>query len=206
MNISGLHHVQEKKEVTSKEIKGFWKIWRQTETRFGVAVILSCLFLAGCATPPGPTTAEPGTFPKRLGDGKEVAVLVEVENPSGDSQGINRNQIQHDIETKIRQAGVKVVAQAGPGSSSGVPILYVNVSLTRIERMYAYNADILWVNTSPRQPLAAKSGKNSMGTSGLAADLAQVRQKVTELVNLFIKDRLSVTKSSRFQVQSSQKA
>jgi hypothetical protein len=57
--------------------------------------------------------------------------------------------------------------------------------------MYAYNADIVCITTSSKQS-SAKSGKGALGTSGLVPDITQVRPKVADLVNQFIKDYLSV--------------
>lgn len=117
-----------------------------------------------------------------------MAVFVELEKSSDVSQGIDRNQIQNDIETKIRQAGVRVVPQKKTNYLPGVPIIYLNITIAKFEKQYAYNADIICINNS-KQDLT--SGKGNKGTAGLVSEVTQVRQKVAELVNRFIIDYLS---------------
>ena len=128
----------------------------------------------------------------RLRSLKEVAVFIELEKPSGDHQGINRDQIQKDIEMNLRQAGIKIVRQTRASYSFEQPIIYVSVTIAKLKAMYAYNADIIYINTSSKQP-SAKSGKGgTLGTSGLVPEITQVRPKVLDLVNQFIKDYLLV--------------
>jgi hypothetical protein len=178
-------------EVTFNKPKGFWNKFRLVEPGILAAVIISCVLVVSCSTPGDKTTAGGDKSTGRPRTLTEVAVFIELEKPSGDPRGINRDQIQNDIEMKLRQAGINVVPQTRTSYSSGLPIIYVNVTIAKFEAMYAYNADIICINTSSKQA-SAKSGKGAIGTSGLVPEVSQVRSKVADLVNRFIRDYLLV--------------
>ncbi len=167
-------------EATFPKARGF----RQVLGLLG-AVIVASVLAAGCATPGG------GGAEIFAGKGglKEVAVFVELEKPAGDSQGIHLKQIQTDIEMKLRQAGMKVAPQAKASYTTGLPIIYVNVAIAKCDTLYAYNADIIYI---PTKAARAASGKGTLATSGMVPDISQVRPKVGELVDRFIRDYLSV--------------
>jgi hypothetical protein len=184
---SGYANIKEN-NVSSEKKNGFLSIFQLLEIRILVPVLFSCLLIFSCSTSNSLTTRmlDNSTGKHSL---KEVAVFVELEKPSDCSQEIDRNQIQKDIETKIRQAGIKVLPQKQPNYSSGVPIVYLNIIIVKFEKQYAYNADIIFINNSTKQELV--SGKANRGTTGLVSEVTQVRQKVAELVNRFIINCLS---------------
>jgi hypothetical protein len=144
--------------------------------------MVAAVLAAGCATPGG---GGADVFAGSRGF-REVAVFVELEKPDGDAQGIQRQQIESDIEMKLRQAGLKVASQAKASYTTGLPIIYVNVSIARCDALYAYNADIIYI------PTKAASGQGTLGTSGIVPAISQVRPKVGELMDRFIRERLSV--------------
>ncbi|MFZ2088396.1 MAG: hypothetical protein WAU47_07450 [Desulfobaccales bacterium] len=155
------------------------------------AVILAGILAVSCATAGGASAAGTAAAPGSAPASREVAVLVELEKPAGDAQGIDRHQIQKDVETRLRQAGINVAAQMQTPQAAGLPVMYVNVIIAKCDAMFAYNADIVYLSASSRQS-PAKSGQGTLGTSGIVADISQVRPKVAELVHRFIKDYLAV--------------
>ena len=159
-----------------------------------LVLIFFSLFFVGCSI----KTSEPyqNNYEKssaKMNGIKAVAVFVELAKPPGASQEMSRNQLQTDVETKIRQAGVNVVSQKTTSALPDVPLIYVDIKIAKIDKMYAYNVDILCMNASQGRTMPAKLANCNLGTSGLVAEIVQVRGKVADLVNLFIKDYLSVT-------------
>jgi hypothetical protein len=149
-------------------------------------IFLTVLFLLGC----GLQTA--GLSGKRSGL-PEMGVHVDLYKPPGTSPAVSRSQLQTEVETRLRQAGVNIVPYQPTKLQPAMPLIYVNVKIAKIEDMYAYNVDILCMGkTASRGPaLPAKLANCNLGTSGLVAELGQMREKVADLVNLFIKDYLS---------------
>jgi hypothetical protein len=184
---SGYPNIKEN-NVNPEKTNGFLNIFQLLEIRILVPVLFSCLLIFSCLTSHSLTIRVPDNSTEKRSL-KEVAVFVELEKPSDCYQGIDRNQIQKDIETKIRQAGIKVLPQKETNYSSGVPIVYLNITIAKFEKQYAFNADIIFINNSPKQELT--SGKANKGTTGLVSEVTQVRLKVAELVNRFIIDCLS---------------
>src|SRR5262245_58277757 len=58
---------------------------------------------------------------------KEVSVLVEYLPDDVEREGLNREQLQRDIEVRLRQAGLHVLTIAEVARSPGAPYLYVAV-------------------------------------------------------------------------------
>ena len=161
------------------------------EKKLLVAAVLVSLVFPGCAL--NSSEAWQSSYEKPAGRTrgvKAVAVVVELSKPPGSSQEMNRNQLQKDMETKIRQAGVTVVAQKSLGDLPNAPLVYLNVKIARIDEMYGYNIDIICMNAPHGRPLPAKLANCNLETSGLVREIALVREKVADLVNLFIKDYL----------------
>ena len=167
------------------------------ETKLLVAVMLFGLVVSGCSliSPEAYRNKDEKSTGQRYGL-KGLAVVVELDKLPGGSQGISRNQLQTDVETKIRQAGVNVVPQKTMGVLPGTPLVYINVKIAKIEEMYAYNADLICMAASNRPNVRSKLANCNIGTSGLVANLLQVREKVADLVNRFIKDYLTVQKGT----------
>ena len=161
------------------------------EKKLLVAAILSSLIFLGCAmnsSEPFPSGYEKSTG--KVQSVKAVAVVVELSRPPGTSKEMNRYQLQTEVERKIRQAGVTVVAQKSLSDLPNAPLLYLNVKIARIDEMYGYNIDIICMNAPHGRPLPAKLANCNLETSGLVREIALVREKVADLVNLFIKDYL----------------
>ena len=179
-------------EVSVNKLKRFCNKFRLVEGGILIAVILSSVLVFSSSTAVGKTATGANKSIGRPCTVKEVAVLIELEKPSGDPKGIDRDQIQNDIEISLRQAGIKIACQTINFYSSELPIIYVNVTIAKFEANYAYNADIIFINTSSKQTSAESGKKGTMGTSGLVPEITHVRPKVLDLVNRFIKEYLLV--------------
>ena len=176
----------------SVKLKKFFSKFRLAEGGILIIVILSSVLVFICSTPGIKTAAGADQSIGRPHTVKEVAVFIELEKPSGEPQGINRDQIQNDIEMNLRQAGIKIAQQTINSYSSELPTIYVNVTIAKFERIYAYNADLIFINTSSKQT-SAESGKGgTIGSSGLVNQIKQIRPKVLDLVNQFIKEYLLI--------------
>ena len=55
--------------------------------------------------------------------------------------------MQSDVEAKIRQTGVNVVPHQTTSPLPGMPLVYVNVKVAKIDEKYAYNVDIMCMTT-----------------------------------------------------------
>jgi hypothetical protein len=173
-------------------MKIFQGEWFHMEKKLLVAGILAGLVFLGCSL----KTSEPWQSNDEKPTGarvglKRVAVFVDLAKPPGTSQEISRSQLQTDVETRIRRAGVNVVSHQPTTARPEMPLIYLNVKIAKIDDMYAYNVDILCMAVSRGQAMPSKLANCNLGTSGLVAALGQVREKVADLVNLFIKDYLS---------------
>ena len=58
---------------------------------------------------------------------KEITVLVEYLPDDVEREGLNREHLQHDIEVRLRQAGLHVLTISEVANSPGAPYLYVAV-------------------------------------------------------------------------------
>ena len=134
----------------------------------------------------------PGSEREKLRGLKEVGVFVELVKPPAGSQGLSRNQIQNDIETKLRQAGIKVVTHTTISKLPALPFFYLDLTIKKMEAMYIYNADIICFIPSQQPNRKSNSVTWNLGTAGFVSEVIQVREKVADMVNLFIKDYISV--------------
>ena len=79
---------------------------------------------------------------------KEVGVFVELATPPVKVTGLSRNQLQGDIELRLYQAGIKIVSSASLGELPKLSFIYLNLTIRKLETVYAYNADFLCLTQS----------------------------------------------------------
>ena len=58
---------------------------------------------------------------------REISVLVEYLPDDVEREGLNREHLKHDIEMRLRQAGLRVLTISEIANSPGAPYLYVAV-------------------------------------------------------------------------------
>jgi hypothetical protein len=116
---------------------------------------------------------------------KAVEVQVGNIDPDAERDGLSRSQLQSDVESRLRQAGITMRP-----SSEG--ILYVSVTAARGDlNIYAYSLQVAFrqaVNLARDPTIGSVVTTWSVGSGGTlsAAHLSRVRSIVTELVDQFI--------------------
>jgi len=79
---------------------------------------------------------------------KGVGVLVEKLPPEIEQEGLKRDQLQMDVESKLRTAGIKVLTREEALNTPGEPFLYINinVNIAKTESdIYPYSIDLLLI-------------------------------------------------------------
>jgi hypothetical protein len=111
---------------------------------------------------------------------KGVRVLVEDFAPEVEREGLVKNQIQKDVEDKLRAGGMKVLTQEEALKIPGEPYLYVNLNVNFSkdeEEVCSYSIDIALIQNvnlvrNPKQTTYAVTwstggvgliGKKSLG-------------------------------------------
>jgi hypothetical protein len=130
---------------------------------------------------------------------KEVGVFVELVTPPVEVPGLSRNQLQGDIELRLYQAGIKIVSSASLEEVPKLSFVYLNLTIRKLEAVYAYNADFLCLTPSQEARNQAVPAVWKQGNSGVVNEMFQVREKVTDLVNLFIKDYKAANSRARIE-------
>ncbi len=132
---------------------------------------------------------------------KGVNVLVEVLNPDIEADGLSIDNIQTDVELKLRLAGIKVLTRQEMLKEPGSPYLYVNVNSHKIESgTYSFN---IMVSLKQGVYLECDSSIRIFGvttwnnaTIGGVTRLQNVsnfiRDGIKDFVDEFINDYLSV--------------
>ena len=130
---------------------------------------------------------------KTLAGVKGVCVAVEPIKEDAERDGLGRDQVNTDVELKLRQAGVTVLTQEQALSSAGAVYLHVNVHTLKSTQgdLYAYD-----VHLEVHQPVrlirdptvAALAATWSVGSLGLAGAerLRSVRDIVRDQTDQFI--------------------
>ena len=76
---------------------------------------------------------------------KGVGVLVEKLPPEVEQEGLKRDQLQMEVESRLRRAGVKVLTKEEAFNTPGEPYLYINinVNIAKTEAdIYPYGIDM----------------------------------------------------------------
>lgn len=126
---------------------------------------------------------------------KGVGILVEQLPPEVEREGLVRNQLQMEAESKLRMAGIKVLTREECLRTPGGPYLYINinVNLAKTEsEIYPYTIDAMLIQKvsllrAPEQiTYAVTWSTGGVGSIGKPI-LSQLRDSVEEMVGLFIK-------------------
>ena len=128
-----------------------------------------------------------------------VGVLVEKLPPEVESQGLSRDQLQKEVESKLEKAGIKVLTREEAFNAAGEPFLYINlnVNIAKTESdIYPYGIDMLLIQKVSllRDPkLTSYAITWSTGGVGSIAKpiLSQLRESVEAMVDVFIKAYLA---------------
>jgi hypothetical protein len=128
-----------------------------------------------------------------------VGVLVEQLAPEIEREGLIKNQLQIEVELKLKMAGIKVLTKEECLKTPGEPYLYVNVNVNIAKTesdIYPYSIDVLLMQKvsllrDPKQTTYAVTWSTGGVGSIEKSILSQLRTSVEEMVDLFIKTYLS---------------
>ena len=159
-------------------------------------IILVLLVLASTLTLSCPLLAINGKSNQATLRGlKGVGVLVEHLPPEVEKEGLTKSQLQMDIESKLKMAGIKVLTKDEVFRTPGEPHLYINVNVNMAKTesdIYPYSIDILLIQQVSllRDPnlttFAVTWSKGGVGSIGKPI-LSQLQDYVKELVDIFTK-------------------
>jgi hypothetical protein len=131
---------------------------------------------------------------------KGVRVLVEDLASEVGKAGLTKNQLQADIEDKLRKAGIKALTQDECFATPGEPYLYVNINLNFRKadpNIYSFSMDIgviqnVTLDRDPKQKTYAATWSTG-GVGSIEKEfLPRLKDSVDDLLNLFIKSYLAV--------------
>jgi hypothetical protein len=126
-----------------------------------------------------------------------VGVMVENLGPDAEKDGLTMDQIQMDVELRLRMAGIKVLTQEQKLETPGMPFLYVHLNAQKRQATYAFSIDISlfqWVNLGRDPQISVDASTWSIGVLvSLGADnVSQTRNVIKDYVDKFINAWLSV--------------
>ena len=126
-------------------------------------------------------------------------MLVEKLPLEVEQEGLKRDQLQMEVESKLRTAGIKVLTKEEASGASGEPYLYINinVNIAKTEAdIYPYSIDLLLIQKVSllRDPkltsYAITWSTGGVGSIGKPI-LSQLAESVEQMVDIFIKAYLS---------------
>jgi hypothetical protein len=127
---------------------------------------------------------------------KGVEVVIEQMQPEAESLGLTKEQLQTDVELRLRKAGIKVLTKREALFMPGMPWLYVNVN-TLVRSGFPLLAYSVRVILNENVTLA--NGFQTVGTIWSSETtgnvgtqrISQIRESVGDLVDGFINDYLA---------------
>jgi len=121
-----------------------------------------------------------------------VSVTVDPIDPDIEREGLSRNQIQKEVEVRLKTGGIKVLAPAESPATPGQPRLYISVNAMKgSTSIYSYSIEISLQQrvTLERDPQVSVMGSTwttgSVGFVG-AAKIGGIIVKITDLVGDFL--------------------
>jgi hypothetical protein len=172
---------------------GFWgrEGWEMGPKKKGKAALALVVFLLLPAVSHALTIDQ-----KALVGLKGVHVLVEAISPEVERIGLTRNQLQTDVELRLRKAGVRVLTQKECFETPGMPYLYVLIHIGFIKHLDGY---IFATTVSLKQTVRLAGGGQTIGSiwegRGLGfvgpEKIGQIRGMINDRVDDFINDYLA---------------
>jgi hypothetical protein len=131
---------------------------------------------------------------------REVSVLVEYLPDDVEREGLTQEHLKRDIEMRLRQAGLRVLALSEIANSSGAPYLYVAVypitGLSANFNAYAIGLtlkQLVQLSRSPTTEFFATTWEGPAPLSSLSApNVLDIRGRISDAVGRFIIDYQAV--------------
>jgi hypothetical protein len=159
----------------------------------GLAISVIMIFVILCVVPSWAVNGKSNRATLR--GLKGIGVLVEQLPPEVEKGGLSKDQLQKDVETKLRAAGIKVLTKEECAKTPGEPNLYinVNVNIAKTESdIYPYSLDLLFIQkVSLLRDQKITSHAVTWSTAGVGSItktmVSQLRESVGEILDIFIK-------------------
>jgi hypothetical protein len=128
-----------------------------------------------------------------------VGVLVEKLPQEVEQEGLKRDQLQMEVESKLRTAGIKVLTKEEAFNTPGEPFLYININVNVAKtesEIYPYSIDLLLIQKvslvrDPKQTTYAVTwSTGGVGSIGKPI-VGQLGESVEAMVYVFIKTYLA---------------
>jgi len=151
-------------------------------------LLISCTLLAiGMATPLLPTPLFAATFDEASLRGiTSIKVFVEGVDPADKKRGLTDRQLQTDVESQLRKAGITVSDDATAYLDVNVNTLRSGQGLTSFSVILMVGQPVYLIrDTTITAPDASTWWKGTDGIS-VTNDLGSVREAVADLIDQFI--------------------
>lgn len=131
---------------------------------------------------------------------REISVLVEFLPDDVEREGLSREHLTHDIEVRLRQAGLRVLTISEIANSPGAPYLYVAIYPVTGPSVnvnaYAIGLtlkQLVQLSRNPTTELFATTWEGPAPPSSLSAPrLLDIRSRISGVLERFIIDYLAV--------------
>jgi hypothetical protein len=127
---------------------------------------------------------------------KDISVLIEYLPDDVEREGLNREHLQRDIETRLRQAGLHVLTISELANSPGAPYLYIAIYpiMSPSVNLTAYAVavtlkQLVQLSRSPTTELFATTWEGPVHLSSITdSGVLDIRGRIFEAVGRFIVD------------------
>jgi hypothetical protein len=128
-----------------------------------------------------------------------VGVLVEQLPPEVEREGLIKSQLQIEVESKLRTAGIRVLTKEECAKTPGEPYLYININVNTAKTesdIYPYTIDMMLIQKvsllrDPKQTTYAVTwSTGGIGSIGKQI-LSHLQESIGEVVDVFIKTYLA---------------
>jgi hypothetical protein len=129
-----------------------------------------------------------------------VHVVIESVRPEIERAGLTKQQLQTDVELRLRQTGIRVLSKAERAQVLGWPFLYVNVHVLISTGMAIYNIRVdlkqeAQLSANDSSAVVSTWSTGSLGRTGIANMPTDVRNSLRDRVDEFVNAYLSVNPS-----------
>jgi hypothetical protein len=175
----------------------------------GLAVLIPALWVVARAADKAGGNVPEVTFAAQDRDTlrglQGVRVLVKALEPEAERSGLTRQALQTDAELQLRQYGIDVLTEEACLKTPGTPWLYINVHVAGVSDLSLVSAVNIEVRFEQQVCLVRDPAVRCVGATwhqsytgrGPRRMLPEVRDRVKDLMALFINDYLAVNPKER---------
>ncbi|MFC1859611.1 hypothetical protein ACFL9U_16510 [Thermodesulfobacteriota bacterium] len=158
-----------------------------TRTKFTLIIGFVLIFLSASINRAGRCADNEFTRPSLMNI-EEISVLVESLRSEIKKEGLTREIIKSEVESSLRQAGIKVLSNAEGLWVPGKPYLYVNVNVFKSESyIYSITIELHQDVSLIRDPnIKTDASTWSKRYIGISSKLADIRTHTRDMVTIFL--------------------